>query len=278
MKSMSSIPIYKPDDSQWVWYNKQDMRTRVKSFRIFTIAITLALAVVVVKQILHTFNLELVAQSSLHNAAISSVIFVLGFILSATIADYKESERIPSDFSTNIEDMYNDAVEIHKTYPVFDLDGFRGQLLKIAQGFGRDARKKSYDARLTIRDLGPYYTEMERGGVPANFIVKLKQQQVLLLRARQRVDYIQRIKFVPSATILARSIVIMVIILLLFTNVDPFYGGLAIVGIISFVLIYMLILIKVISTPFHDAGTTRDDVSLFLIKDAVEYLSKKSSK
>lgn len=251
------------------------MQKRVKSFQIFTISIIGAIAMVAVKQVFHYLGWELVEQSSLHNAVISSVIFVLGFILSATIADYKESERIPSEFATNIEDMYSDAVQIHTRYPVFDIDGFRRQLLKIAENFGNDARKKSYNARSAIRDLGPYFTAMEAGKVPPNFVVKLKQQQTLLLRARQRVDYIQRIKFVPSATILARSMVAMVLVLLFFTNVDPFYGGLAIVGIISFVLIYMLILIKVISTPFHAAGATRDDVSLFLINDAIAYLSKK---
>lgn len=70
----------------------------------------------------------------------------------------------------------------------------------------------------------------------------------------------------------------MVIILLLLTNVDPFYGGLTIVGLISFVLIYMLVLINVISTPFHAAGKTRDDVSLFLVNDAAAYLSNHGGK
>ena len=59
---------------------------------------------------------------------------------------------------------------------------------------------------------------MEKGGVPANFIVKLKQQQMALLRSRHRVNYIQRIKFIPSATILARSMVIVLIALLLVDN------------------------------------------------------------
>ena len=179
--------------------------------------------------------------------------------------DYKESERIPSDFASNLEDMYDDAMHIHKAYPVFDLHKFREQLHRVALGFSRDARKKSYDARQDIRKLGYFFAEMEAGKVPANFIVKLKQQQSQLLRSRQRVNYIQKISFIPSATILARSIVATVIVLLILTNIDPFYGGLTISGIISFVLIYMLILIQTISTPFHEAGKTQDDVSLFLI-------------
>lgn len=198
--------------------------------------------------------------------------------MSATIADYKESERLPAEFATNIEDMYSDAAAIHERYPVFDLDGFRKQLRRVAIGFGQDARHRAYDARTDLRKLNPYFSDMEAGKVPPNFIVKLKQQQTLLLRARHRVNYIQRISFIPSATILARSIVGLVIILLLATEIEPFYGGLSIVGLICFVQVYMLILIQVISKPFHPEGATKDDVSLFLIDDVVSYLSRKPAR
>ena len=251
------------------------MRISLKLFRIFVISLILTAVIVCVKYLFHYLGWEPIEQTSLHNSVISSVTFVIGFLLSATIADYKESERIPSDFASHLEDMYDDATHIHASYPVFDIDGFKKQLGIVARGFTKDARKKSYDARQDIRLLAPYFAAMESGGVPPNFIVKLKQQQTQLLRNRQRVNYIQRIKFIPSATILARSIVIGVIILLTLTNIDPFYGGLVISGIISFTLIYMLILINVISTPFHESGKTMDDVSLFLISDAADYLSKK---
>lgn len=251
------------------------MLKSLKLFRIFIISLIAAFATVAVKYLVHYLGWELIEQTSLHNSVISSVTFVIGFLLSATIADYKESERIPSDFASHLEDMYDDAAAIHQSYPVFDLEGFRKQLLTIAKGFGNDARKRSYDARKDIRGLAQYFIAMETGKVPPNFIVKLKQQQTQLLRSRQRVNYIQKIKFIPSATILARSIVVFVLVLLLLTNIDPFYGGLIISGIITFVLIYMLILIQTISTPFHEAGKTLDDVSLFLIRDAAEYLSKK---
>lgn len=250
------------------------MIQKIRLFRIFLYALSGALLVVAVKYVMHYFNLELIEQSSLHNSVVSSVTFVLGFLLSATIADYKETERIPADFATQIEDMYDDACAIHDSYPVFDMTGFGEQLKNIARGFGEDVRSRKHDARKDIRGLTPYFAAMEKGGVPANFIVKLKQQQVVLLRHRHRVTYIQRIRFIPSATILSRSIVCMLIILLLVTNVDPFYGGLAIVGIITFVLLYMLILIDVISTPFHTEGTTRDDVSMFLIRHAIEHLEE----
>lgn len=247
-------------------------------FRIFFIALVSALVIVGVKYTFHALNWELIEQSSLHNGVLSSATFVIGFILSATIADYKESERIPAEFSANLEDMYVDAEVIHGTYDGFNLEGFRAQLEKIAKTFDEKARNASRGASETIRALNPYFSDMEKAGVPANFIVKLKQQQLLLLRHRKRITYIQSIQFIPSASILSRSIVLFVIVLLIFTNVDPFYGSLAIIGIISFVLIYMMILIGVISKPFHEAGKTRDDVSMFLIESAADFLKSKKRK
>ena len=139
--------------------------------------------------------------------------------------------------------MYADAEIIHKSYPKFNLEGFRAQLQRVAFKFDDDTRNASRGMSEKIRALNSFFGEMEKAGVPANFIVKLKQQQLLLLRHRKRVTYIQRIKFIPSANILLKSIVFFVIGLLIFTNVDPFYGSLAIIGIISFVLIYMMVLI-----------------------------------
>ncbi len=248
----------------------------IKQFRIFLIALASAIVIVVLKYWVHTLGLEPVAESSLHNGVMASVTFVMGFLMSATIMDYKESERMPADFAANIQDMDNDATSIHEVHPVFDLKGFRKQLKKIAQGFGKDIRTDDYDASKHIRALGPFFAAMEKGDVPPNFIVKLKQQQTALLKTRHRVNYIQKIRFIPSAAILAKSIVAALILLLLFTDIDPFYGGLAIIGIITFVLVYILILIDVISTPFHDAGETFDDVSLFLVKEAIESLDRKT--
>ncbi len=251
------------------------MIQKLKLYNIFIKSFSVAVLLVLFKFLFHYLGWEPIEQSSLHNAAISSVIFVMAFLLSATIADYKESERIPAEFSANVEDMYDDAASIHQSYPVFDLKAYRKQLKLITEGFSSDARHDKHDARIDIRGLDKFFVDMEKGKVPPNFIVKLKQQQTTLLRLRHRVNYIQRIKFIPSASLLAYTIVSLALLLLLLTNVDPFYGSMAIVGIVSYVMVYMLLLLEVISVPFQEEGKTRDDVSLFLLEDTIEYLEQK---
>ena len=257
-----------------IFQSQKTLKGYINLFQIFLYAFAAGATVVIAKYFIHLYNFEPIEQSSLHNGVISSATFVIGFLLSATIADYKESERIPADFAANLEDMYEDAKAIHGKYDGFDLEGYRKQLVKIARKFDAHTRQAAHGVSQEIRSLSVYLAQMEDANVPANFVVKLKQQQLQMLRHRKRVNYIQRINFIPSATILARSITGFVIGLLILTNVDPFYGSLAIIGIITFVLVYMMILINTISQPFHVSGKTQDDVSMFLIKEAEQQLSR----
>jgi hypothetical protein len=78
-------------------------------FRIFLVALGATLLIVGLKFVFHQLNIEIIEQTSLHNSVISSVIFVIGFLLSATIADYKESEKIPAEFASTVENMYEDG-------------------------------------------------------------------------------------------------------------------------------------------------------------------------
>ena len=247
-------------------------RINLRNFQVFFFALIVSAVVVAAKAGVHALGWELVTFGSLHTSAIAGTVFVLGFLLSTTISDYKESEKIPAEFAAAIENMYEDAASIRVVYPNFNLELFRSGLEGIAISFDRDIRGGSHLAQRQIHRLNASFVEMEQAGVPANFIVKLKTQQAQLVRHVMRVTYIQTIRFVPSATILGRSIVILAIAMLLLTAEDDLFSGLLLTGFICFIQVFILRLIHVISTPFHLAGVTQDDVSLFLISQAVDHL------
>lgn len=246
---------------------------KFSNYRIFITTLIATALLVAFKYVLHQFELELIVLGSLHSSAISSVVFVIGFLLSATIADYKEAERIPAEAASAIENMNEDAISIGANYSKFDLVGYQVQLEKVAKAFTADLRNsKSNKAKTQLHELSRLSAGMEKAGVPPNFIVKLKQQQTLLVRHLFRVNYIQRITFIPSATILAWSIVVLAIALMMFTEIEPFVGGMLLTGAITFILVYVLLLIRVMKTPFHDEGKTKDDVSLFLLERTIDHL------
>lgn len=251
----------------------------LKNFRIFAIAFVAASSIVALKYVLHYFDLEPITLGSLHGSVISGVVFVLGFLLSATIADYKESERIPADVSSTLESMSEDVLSIKENYPKFEAEAYQERLQAIARGYLVDLRSNSRKSvtRDELHALNKLHSQMEVAGVPANFIVKLKQQQAILLRHLFRVNYIQRIIFVPSTNVLAWSIVTLAALLLLLTDMDPFVSSTIITGAIMFILTYVLQLIRIIRTPFHPEGNTRDDVSLFLIERSAQHLKDRTN-
>lgn len=250
------------------------MKQVLKRFRLFVIAALITTLIIIAKYILHSMGWEVIEMSSLHSSMVAGTTFVIGFLLSTTMADYKESERIPADFAANIENMHEDAISFYKQYPKFDLVGYQKQLQKIAAAFAKDVRSKSKTSHLHIHRLSEHFAEMEKAGVPPNFIVKLKQQQALLTKHVMRVNYIQRITFIPSATILAWSIVVITLSLIMFTKIESLLGSTPILGGLTFILMYILLLIRVIRTPFHAEGATQDDVSLYLIDQTAEHLKR----
>lgn len=254
------------------------MKAILRRYKILFAAIAITAAVVAAKMALHhILHFEPIEQSSLHNGLVSSAIFVIGFLLSATIADYKESERIPAEFAATIDDIYHDARQLHKTYPDFSLSMLRKSLLEILASFRAGARSNRMRARQEIADLQASFGHMEAAGVPPNFITKLKQQSSGLSKNLFRVNYIQRIHFIPSATLLVWLIVGAVVSILLLTNLTTFYAELLITGTITFIMVYILLLIRVISVPFQEKGSTRDDVSLFLLREVREYLEQEQA-
>lgn len=254
----------------------KEVRRKLGLPRIFFVSLLLTFIIISIKFCLHKLHLEVIEQTSIHNGVISSVVFVIGFILSATIADYKESEKIPSEFASTIQDIYDDSEAIHKAYSNFDLKLLHKSLISISKSFRSGTRSNRSQLRRDIGELHKIFMQMEKAGVPPNFVVKLKQQQSQLLKNLYRVNYIQRISFIPSAFFLARAMIFILLGILLLTNINPFYGGLVITSSIAFILIYMILLIRKISVPFQEKGETKDDVSLFLIRETTEYLNKQN--
>lgn len=221
----------------------------------------------------HVLHFEPIEQSSLHNALISSAIFVMSFLLSSTISDYKESERIPAQFASTVDDMFHDAKQIHRAYPKFDLEKFRLGLIEIVKQFRAGTRKDRKVLRKEITDLHLSFYDMEKAGVPPNFITKLKQQTATLSANLFRVNYIQKINFLPSALLLGRLIVGLVVTILVLTDHGTSVGEVAITGGITFIMTYILRLIYVARIPFGSKGSSQDDVSLFLLREVRDYLT-----
>src|SRR6187402_2399232 len=80
------------------------------AFRIIPVILFVAL----MKFLSHRYELEVLELNALFTSLIAGTIFLIGFLISGVLSDYKESEKLPSELSASIKSLYDDAYTIYK--------------------------------------------------------------------------------------------------------------------------------------------------------------------
>ena len=107
-------------------------------------------------------------------------------------------------------------------------------------------------------------------GLPANYIVRLRAEQAALRKATLRMYHIQREAFLPSAKAMITSLVVIILVMLMFTDMGGHVESLVTLGFLAFFFVYLLRILNVIDKPFKvGKERTDDDVSLFLLTEFV---------
>ena len=101
-------------------------------------------------------------------------------------------------------------------------------------------------------------------------ISRLRAEQNNLRKAITRVRMIRDTSFVSSAYAIAEALTIFTVLGFLLVNIEPFFESLFFIGIITYLLIYMLELIHDLDDPFeYEEGIPRgEEASLLPIEDA----------
>ncbi len=245
------------------------IRRFLRHYRLFFETAAIVAVIALVKLVADRWELEFINVSGLFTSIIAGGVFVLSIILSGVIADFKESEKIPSELTAAIDSIYEDARAIALSHPRIDLNGLRGQLLALVRTLLVAVKSLHPDEALpAIAALSAPLADMEAVGVPANYIVKLRQEQATLRRTLHRLHYIQTIQFLPSAYVLAESIVLLIVTLMVFSKLEPWLDGLILTAFVSYLFIFLLKLIRLVETPFKDEpDRTQDDISMFLLRE-----------
>ncbi|MEK7588682.1 MAG: hypothetical protein AAB438_02580 [Patescibacteria group bacterium] len=256
---------------------KQTLKQKMGKFYIAT---TVALAVIVLmigKYFVDKYKLDFITLNTLVSSVIASSTFITGFLLSGVFSDYKEVEKIPAEIRSSLESILGEGEALKRKDPGFDNDKIKKVVIKFIKEFEdglSDAKDHSHmDCALSaIGELDVIFDDMEARGVPPNYMTRIKSEQAQLRKLLLRVYHIQKTRFVPSVTVLVESIVLLVIFLLIFADTD-LYTGILEVGLLSYLLLYTMRLIKVLEKPFRKGkDDTCDDVSIFLLRELSDSL------
>lgn len=221
-------------------------------------------AVLVLKWLAHQYNYEVLSLSSLFTAIVSANIFLIGFLISGTLVDYKESEKIPSDLASSLQTLADEGFILNKAGKKKVAQPFLEKVLTLNQAIIEwFTQKEPYEAlQDQLRSLNDDFLAFEKETQP-NFIVRLKQEQNHLRKTLNRAKVIRETSFLSTGYAVAEIITFVLILALIFIQMEYFYESLFFAGFISFMLIYMIFFIKDLDNPFgYGKNGVAEEVSL----------------
>lgn len=229
-------------------------------FRLFINVIAIMGALILTKVTIHQLNFEFLTLDGLFPSVVASAIFIIGFLLSSTLPDYKEAERIPADIRMALEAIHDEVAFFLVASSDFDIACFRrtlsGVVVALENGLGPKRDHSDLQAAIAQADkLSPAFARLERLGMSQNFVARLRSHQDVLRKPLYRIYYIQRMEFLPSVHVLIQTLVVATLFLLLFLRTDGSFGSALVFGFVAYMFVYALHLVSVSRTALSQGGT-----------------------
>jgi hypothetical protein len=221
--------------------------------------------VIIFKLTAHQLGWEFLTLNSLFGAIISANVFLVGFLISGVLVDYKESEKIPGELACSLEVLTDECYLVYKdkrSPEAIDLMSYVHNLTSsILMWLNKKEKTAEVHKKITgLNDHFLAFTPLTQ----ANFIVRLKNEQNNLRRLITRIHSIRETSFNPAGYAIAEIISVILCTGLIFTKIDPYYESIFFVAFVSFILIYMILLIRDLDNPFgyYEKESFADEVSL----------------
>ena len=245
-------------------------------YRIILRVIVLVALITGTKFIMHFAGFELISINPLFSGIVAANVFLMGFLLSGVLSDFKESERLPGELAAGIENLAQEIRAIKIAKPEADVAPCLNLLLQLSRDIINWFHKKHRTQQLMaqLNELTMYFAEMEKW-TQATLVARLKQEQGNLRRTLVRIHTIRETSFISSGYLIADVTTILLCIGLILAKIDPFYEALFFVGGISFLMIFLLLLIRDLDNPFgyYEHGSC-EDVSLKPVEDLIYRLEQ----
>jgi len=257
------------------------MQTIFKKIKLTNIAFTILIAflIVITKLVFEYFQITFLTVNPLLTAIISGNIFILGFLLNATLRDFKESEKYPGDLSASLEAIYDECEILYSQKPEKIVEECIQHTIKLNNMITLWFYKKAYtqEVLFEISELNKYWAAFEPL-TQANFIVRLKNEQNNLRRMMIRINILRDTPYYETSYKIARLSVIFLLMLLTLLSANPFYEYMFFVFVIVFINVFLVVLIKDLDDPFeYDTGKS-DEISLKPLYDLEERVKRRRSK
>jgi hypothetical protein len=206
----------------------------------------------------------------LYSGLLAANVFLLGFLLAGTLADFKESEKLPGELAGRTETIADECQILYREQRADAARRCLEHLNALTNALSAWLHGKAgvQGVLKLIEDLNAYFLEFQSLTQP-NFIVRLKQEQSTLRLLVIRIDRIRETSFVGAGYVIAEITSVLLVLSLLVADIAPLGAELFLLGTITFLLAYMILLIRDLDDPFEYDGERRTgaaEVSLAPIK------------
>ncbi len=207
--------------------------------------------------------------SPLLTGVIAAEVFIVGFILSGTSADFKEAERLPGEVAGSLDSIADECLimddelnlpEARQCVTLLaDINGSIRQWLFSGNGFD--------DILDLLRRLNPLFIVFAPK-IQAGFTTRLKSEQANIRKLVIRMDTMRRTSYVSAGYLIAEVTGLMILVLLLITQIGQLGSTLLVVGVITYLLVYAIAMIRDIDNPFeyHNGRPGAADVDLGVLE------------
>ena len=232
------------------------------AFRIMPVIILVG----VLKFLAHKYELEVMELNALFTSLVAGTIFLIGFLIAGVLSDYKESEKIPSELAACLKSLFDDTYTIYKgknSDVAFKFIEFQKLFIdSLTDWFYKKKRTQSIIANISM--MNDFFVELDKEGVQANYIIKMKNEQNNTRKMILRIDTIRDTSFISSAYAILETMGFVIAIGLIIINIEPFYASLFFTLLVTFLICYMFLLIKDLDNPFDYSakGETGTEISL----------------
>jgi len=237
------------------------------AFKVMPFVILIA----ILKLLSHKYGLEVMELNALFTSLVAGIIFLIGFLITGVLSDYKESEKIPSELSASMKTLFDDTYTIYKgknSQKALHFMEFQKSLIdSLFDWFYKKERTKSILNK--ISSMNDFFVELDKEGVQANYIIKLKNEQNSLRKMILRIDTIRDTNFASSAYAIVEVMGFLIAFGLIIIRIEPFYASLFFTLLVTFLILYMVFLIRDLDNPFDYSikGESGTEISLKPIHD-----------
>lgn len=241
------------------------------SYRVAIETSVIVAVLVGIRAVLWSLGVEGMSATPLASSIIGGGIFVMGLVVAGTLSDYRDAERAPTDVAASLYAILREAESMTAMWGKPDLSVLRRRLIAVVTSLRADINNgDTRECQAAIEEVSESLLELEDSDVPANYIVRLRSEQAVMRKSALRIYHIQREEFLPSAKAMITSLVAIILVMLLLTDMGGWLESLVTVAFLAFFFVYLMRLLNVIDKPFKvGSERTEDDVSLFLLTEFV---------